>query len=164
MSKRSARGKDPKPNQGPARPGFRAGARSGGRGVTVAPAQPLLPGSEISAKLQHLAEDIDALPADLIDKIPSASAGSQEAGVEVTDHGLLGRSGRPTAAQVIAIDAQPDPGSPGGLIIRLDGWQGSLVMTLTRDRAELLASRLGSAITRVRDWYGVPPSPRPPGH
>ncbi len=141
--KKGSRGS--RPDRGKDRP---RNARSKG-GSSPAPKHQHSAGSEITAKVRHLSEFIDRVPPELVKDISSAQVGTsaiRTRGSEVIDFHLFSRSGRPVAAQVVTIDAYPHREHPGLIVVRLEGWDGHLELTLTRHRALLLARRLMQAV------------------
>ena len=114
--------------------------------------------SEISARMQHLAHQIDHLPIELAKAVSNDDdhhrSSSRATGAEVIDAGLLCQGAKPISAHVVTVDAYPNPENPGGIVVRLDGWEGFLLVNLTRDRAVLLAERLSGAVEKSQDWYG----------
>lgn len=124
-----------------------------------------LAASEVTARLQQIADSRrprrsgDPRPAGRGESAPLAA---DIRGVRVTDHGLIGR-GRPTTrAELISVTTNPDPERPDSVVMRLDGWEGHLVLVLPRDRAALLAKKLEQAVEMSRDWTardpGAPPA------
>lgn len=105
--------------------------------------------------MQNLASQIDHLPHDLARALVGDGSASQTrpTGSEAHDRGLLGTSSRANPAQVVTLDAYPHPEKPECILIRLDGWDGHLTVTLTRDRAALLASRLEQAVQKSHAWF-----------
>lgn len=143
--------------------------RAGRRAAGLPPARPVrrasegteprsIPApSEISQKMQQLSEQIHQLSPEMANAIREDDArwtGPHATGAEVIDSNLLAKGSRPASAQVVTIDAYPHPDRPDSVIVRLDGWDGFLLLTLTRDRATLLANRLGQAVDKSRAWYG----------
>ncbi len=114
-------------------------------------------GSEISVKMQQIADQIDHLPIELANAVSGEDhhrTESRSTGAELVDVGLLHHGARPASAHVVTIDAYPNPDRPESLVVRLDGWDGFLLLTLTRDRAMLLANRLNAAVEKSQAWYG----------
>ena len=66
---------------------------------------------------------------------------------------MLGPASRAASAQVVTLDAYPHPEKPDCILIRLDGWDGHMTLTLTRDRAALLSSRLVQAVEKSHAWF-----------
>jgi hypothetical protein len=108
--------------------------------------------------MQQIADQIDHLPVELAKAVSGEEhhrPESRSTGAEVVDMGLLRRvASPPTSAHVVTIDAHPNPDRPESLVVRLDGWDGFLILNLTRDRAMLLASRLNAAVEKSQAWYG----------
>lgn len=137
----------------------------GGQRPTLAPnsrkeSETKLPAaSEIAARMQHLAHQIDHLPVELAKAVSDENdhhrTSSRATGAEVIDAGLLYKGAKPISEHVVTVDAYPNPERPGGIVVRLDGWEGFLLVNLTRDRALLLAERLSGAVEKSQDWYGT---------
>ena len=133
--------------------GRKSGASASSRLGVVKPAIP--GGSEIATSMQRLADHIDHLPSELARRVVDGPTGSQQrSGAEVTDAGLLAPASSARTAGVLSIDAFPHPDGSGRVSVRLDGWEGSLVITLTPDRAALLANRLSEAVDKTKAWFG----------
>ena len=109
--------------------------------------------------MQQLSEQIHQLSPEMANAIRDDDTKWTEphaTGAEVIDSNLIVKSSRATSAQVVTIDAYPHPDRPDSVIVRLDGWDGFLLLTLTRDRATLLSNRLVQAVDKSRAWYGPP--------
>lgn len=121
-------------------------------------AESKLPKSEMSSKMQQIANQIDHLPIELAravsDEDPSHRPRSRSTGAEVVDVGLLSKGSKPISQHVVTIDAYPNPEKPEGIVVRLDGWDGFALVNLTRDRALMLAERLSAAVEKSQAWYG----------
>lgn len=138
------------------RRGGHADPRSGRTSGREAEPIELPAASEIAVKMQQIAHQIDHLPAELAKAVNDEPPhpGSRSTGAEVVDVNLLHRSLKPSSAHVVTVDAYPDPERPESLVVRLDGWEGFLLVKLTRDRATLLANRLAAAVEKSSAWYG----------
>ncbi len=79
-----------------------------------------------------------------------AEARAQAAGAAVVDCRLFSQSADPVSAEVISVTASPDPEAGNRVVIRIDGWEGHLRLTLPRDRAALLVKKLEHALDACR--------------
>ena len=138
------------------RSGERADPRSGRTSRGDADAASLPAASEIAIKMQQIADQISHFPTELAKAVSEEMPHpvSRATGAEVVDAHLLYRSSKPTSAHVVTIDAYPNPDRPESIVVRLDGWEGFLLVNLTRDRATLLANRLAAAVEKSQAWYG----------
>ncbi len=76
--------------------------------------------------------------------------GLESTAAALVDCCLLARTGEPATAEVISVSASPHPEKAGSVVLRIDGWEGHLLLILPRDRAALLAKKLEQAIDACR--------------
>jgi hypothetical protein len=142
------------PSRRPGNPGSAKSARHSRQDAETTPAA----ASEIGSKMHQIALQIDQIPTELARAVSEEDAShrprSRATGAEVVDAGLLYRGSKAASEHVVTIDAYPNPEKPEGIVVRLDGWDGFLLVNLTRDRAQLLAEKLSAAVEKSTAWYG----------
>lgn len=119
--------------------------------------------ADVTATLQQIsrAREQDQLQADRRKPNVPVALGVNLRGTSVVNHGLVSGSDSPDATEVIAVHAAVHPEQPDCLAIRVDGWNGHLVLILPRDRAVLLAKKLEQAIEHSRSMTVRRSSPVP---
>jgi hypothetical protein len=121
-----------------------------------------LAASEVTEKL----EQINVSQARTLRQSPeSGVAGPPEArpgplGAAIVDCRLFSHSADAVSAEVISVTASPDSEASDRVVIRIDGWEGHLRLTLPRDRAALLVKKLEHALDACRSR--IPRAARPP--
>ncbi len=104
---------------------------------------------EISAKLDQIASsrvaDRPAMPA-ARSGLAADSPGISPQKAQVTDCKLISKAGGQGVAEVISINARPHAEKPGCIEIRIDGWEGHLLLSLPSDRAALLVRKIEQSL------------------
>lgn len=119
--------------------------------------------AEITAKFEQIARsrEQDHLGPATNRGNEAVSLGIELRGAHVADYDLVSRTGTGTLTELIAIHASVHPEKPDCVVIRVDGWNGHLLLILPRDRAGLLVKKLEQAIesSHARTARKCPPSP-----
>lgn len=149
----------------PARGGPRKRGRDRGRSDPPSPEEVhSRAASEVTARLRQISESRRPRRAGEARSEPAgepAPGAADIRGVRVTDHGLIVRDRPSSGAELLSVTTNPDPERPDCVVVRLDGWEGHLLLVLPRDRAVLLARKLEQAAELSRDWTARSPAAAP---
>lgn len=124
-----------------------------------------LAAEEITARLQQIAgsdHPAPVRPAPNANELRDGVFQLDLTGSEVTDTRLLTRTSKPVSVEVFSVKTYAHPEDPGSVVLRLDGWEGHLVIRLPRDRAVVLNARLAQAIEQGEARSSRGGSPAPP--